>query len=557
MAGGMTVGPYRVGRRLGLGGMGEVFLATRSDEPAPQPVALKLLLPHLAEDPAAVRMFLNEARVVARMSHGNVVHILDVGAGDGRYYLAMELVRGVALSAFIRALAEARVLLPPELVLYVTRALCDGLHHAHEQRGERGEDLQIVHRDVSPENVLVSDEGGVKLNDFGIAKARYSFPQTRPGHIRGKCEYLAPEQARGEEVDRRADLFGVAVTVAHLATLASPFRREPEVASLLAIEREPFPDLSASRPDLHPKLVAALARAAQKDPAARFPTALALRDALPEPPPGCAQALGELVRQVCRVAVERISAPESDARELPWTSSRSMPSFAPAPVTAPHTAEREGEARTLAHTLLGNLPPLTEAAPLAPKTRGTQDMPTAVRPPARSLPERVVVLLAQAAMLLSVGVAGPAPLPDEPPLAAQPVAVAVVDPEAAPAPAAQPAPEPGAAEPVPAPAEAESQTALLLPRVITTRTVAPLKKHKAPSSPSLPKGKNGLLSLDALPWAEVFLDGRRIGETPLGPLTLPPGEVRVLLRSPTTNRQVVRTVTVRSGRESFIREDLQ
>jgi eukaryotic-like serine/threonine-protein kinase len=296
---GAPLGRYLLGPRLAVGGMGEVFVATQLGLGRFQkPLALKLLLPHLAADADAVEMFLDEAHVAARMSHPNVVQIFDVGLADGRYYIAMELVPGISMSSFIHGLTKDGRKLSANVLLYIARCLCDGLHHAHEQRGPDGRYLGVVHRDVTPHNVLLSNSGEVKLGDFGIAKFRNCTSHTRPGCVKGKMAYLSPEQAIGKKPDRRADIFSAAITLFHLATGECPFRRDDQGATLKAVQQVPLPDLGALRPDLPRELVNAIARAASKDPFERFPTAHAFREALPSIPLESADELASMVREM-------------------------------------------------------------------------------------------------------------------------------------------------------------------------------------------------------------------------------------------------------------------
>ena len=310
---GVLFGRYLLGQRLAVGGMGEGYRAVQTGLGSfEKPLALKLLLPHLAEEPRFVKMFLDEASLAARMGHPNVVQILDVGVEQGTYFLAMELVRGASLSVLIKNLAAAQERASPQLCVYVARALCDGLHHAHEQRAPTGEPMELVHRDVNPQNVLLSMNGEVKLADFGIAKAR-ATQEEDPTRVRGKLEYLAPEQLGSPNVDRRADLFGLGVTLYQLATAVSPFRRATIEETRAAILTEEPLSLSAARPDLPEAFCAAVQRALAKNRDSRFATARAMRDALPAATPEAAEELSRLVEKHCQETVSRI---EQQATEV-------------------------------------------------------------------------------------------------------------------------------------------------------------------------------------------------------------------------------------------------
>lgn len=212
----MQFGRYELLERLGAGGMAEVYRARYTAAPGvTRPVVIKRIMSHCAQEPAFVEMFLNEARISVGLSHGNIVQVFDFGQVDGEYFLAMELVDGQSLSAMLKkAKAEGIALLPAPLAVGIVIEICRGLHYAHTRVDEQGEPLGLVHRDISPDNVLLSYEGEVKLADFGIAKARLAGRvETEAGVVKGKYLYFSPEQAKGEPLDARSDVYAVGVVL--------------------------------------------------------------------------------------------------------------------------------------------------------------------------------------------------------------------------------------------------------------------------------------------------------------------------------------------------------
>ena len=268
------LGPYRLGRRLAAGGMAEVFAATREGAAGfEKQVALKRILPHLVDDPELVEMFLDEARLASKLTHANVAQVFDFGEADGSFFIVMEWIRGKDLRRVMRAAAEAGVAVTPVQAALVGQGVARALACAHGLEDDHGRPLGLVHRDVSPQNVLVSFDGEVKLTDFGIAKIATGRSRTAVGVIKGKCAYMSPEQARGEALDGRTDLFALGVVLWELLAGQPLFtgRSDPEI--LRAVERFEAPPLRSVRPEVPADLEAVVVRALGKDPAGRFATA--------------------------------------------------------------------------------------------------------------------------------------------------------------------------------------------------------------------------------------------------------------------------------------------
>jgi serine/threonine-protein kinase len=273
------VGKYRYIAMLAEGGMADVYLAVTQSAGFEKLVVIKQLRDSLAEDPSFVAMFMDEARLAARLNHPNVVQTLEVGTDlvTGLHFIAMEFLEGVAHVRFARL--KERV--PPPLA-FGLRILVDvlrGLHYAHELRDFDGKPLNVVHRDVSPQNVMLTFAGGVKILDFGIAKAALAAEQ-RPEDFKGKLEYMAPEQALMEDVDRRADVFSVGVMLFEALTRRRLYRKGEDKLQLLVDGQ--LPDVLEVAPGTPKRLAAICAKAMAHDRDARYPTADAMADDLEE-----------------------------------------------------------------------------------------------------------------------------------------------------------------------------------------------------------------------------------------------------------------------------------
>ncbi len=242
-------------------------------------VVVKRILPHLASNQEFIRMFLDEARIAALLDHPNVVRIIEVGHDGDEYFLVMELVQGKPLSGITRKAAKDMNPLTPALSAYIIAQAANGLGYAHDLVDSEGRPLGVVHRDVSPQNILVSFEGAVKVIDFGIVRALGRVSQTNPGGLKGKIEYMSPEQASSEDVDRRADVFALGVVLWEAVTGRHLFRRDTELATMRAIVDEPIPPPSDITPVV-PQLEQIIVRALQKRREDRFQTAQEMAMAL-------------------------------------------------------------------------------------------------------------------------------------------------------------------------------------------------------------------------------------------------------------------------------------
>lgn len=274
-------GNYLLIRKLTEGGMAEIFLAKHlGAEGFERDLVIKRLLPQLSDVQEFVRMFLDEARLAARLSHPNIVQISDLGQAEGRYFIAMEYLAGEDFSSTLRTVAQRGRYTPLPVVAQVLSAAARGLHHAHEMQDENGAPLGIVHRDISPSNLHLTYQGQVKVLDFGIAWAQTRLTKTQAGVVKGKYSYMAPEQARGEQVDRRADVYSLGVSLYEALTHIRPLVREHDLAMLNAVLAGEYAPPRKHRPDLPEALEAITLKAMSLKPEDRYPTASAFADAL-------------------------------------------------------------------------------------------------------------------------------------------------------------------------------------------------------------------------------------------------------------------------------------
>ena len=276
----VTLGRYQLLSRLAIGGMAEVYLARQGELSGFKTlVVVKKVLPHLAVKPDFIAMFLDEARIASMLDHPNVVRINEVGRTENEYFLAMELVQGKPLSSMLQQSEIAKTPLPHTLGALIVSNAAAGLHHAHQLTDASGTLLHLVHRDVSPQNIMVSFEGAVKVIDFGIARALGRLGDTSSGSLKGKLGYMAPEQARGESVDARADIFSLGVVLWECVAGRRLFLRENELATLRAVVYEPIPKVSRYA-KVDPVLEVIIEHALARDLDERFQTAEEMRIAL-------------------------------------------------------------------------------------------------------------------------------------------------------------------------------------------------------------------------------------------------------------------------------------
>jgi serine/threonine protein kinase len=342
---------YEYSHRIAVGGMAEIFLAwQRGPGGFRRQVAVKHALPHLTADPDFVDLLLREAHIAADLSHSNIVSVLDVLNPGGRECLiVMEYVHGPTLRALLGAAAKKPIGIPAEVTAHVVLSMCAALDYAHNSTDVGGRPRKIVHRDVTPTNILLGMNGQVKLGDFGIARTYAADSVTRTGVIRGKAAYMSPEQTRGEALDQRSDLFSVGVVLFEMVTGAQPFLRPGgEAAIARAILTDPIPDPKAIVPNLNPALARVIQGALARDRDDRYESAAELasdlRAALGYSPASAAASLAGFLKMLFPNMAPK---PEEQVREEPQdpaetsttvvvTRSRRNPTSAPGePISTP------------------------------------------------------------------------------------------------------------------------------------------------------------------------------------------------------------------------------
>jgi eukaryotic-like serine/threonine-protein kinase len=274
-------GRYILLMPISTGGMGEVFLAQlQGPRGFDKLCVIKKILPHLAQDGDFVERFIDEARILVKLSHGSIAQVLDMGVNDGAPYIALEFVDGKDLRRVVSRMRERNLSLPMSFVLSVMVRVLDALAYAHRKRGDDDGELNLVHRDVSPQNVLISYEGEVKVIDFGLAKSAMSVSKTNPSIVLGKFMYMSPEQARHKPVDRRSDLYAVGLCLWELLTGKNPFEDVPSGELMGRVGNPSIPPLHTVEPLCPAALSEAVARALAIDPAQRFQSAEEFRGKL-------------------------------------------------------------------------------------------------------------------------------------------------------------------------------------------------------------------------------------------------------------------------------------
>ena len=312
------LGPYTLVKKIAVGGMAEIYRAIVPDTEPLRQVAIKVIHPNNSEDPEFVRMLLDEARLAVRLKHPNIVTTYDLGKDKEQYYLVMELVEGIDLFRLEQRSTDLHLSIPVPIAAYVAREVARGLHFAHELADPSGKPLNVVHRDVSPQNVLLSYDGAVKITDFGIAKAEGRSEQTQIGIIKGKYYYMSPEQSAGLSLDRRTDIFGCGILPYEMLAGEMLYFDQSVEKLLDKVRKAEVPQLSKRRPDTPPELERIMMRALKRRPEDRYRSGEEMAQALDgflrrQHPTFSAEEMGKFVEKIQTTPPKKRGADEPTA----------------------------------------------------------------------------------------------------------------------------------------------------------------------------------------------------------------------------------------------------
>lgn len=368
-ADGVRFGQYVLLEKIATGGMAEVWKARmRGVEGFQKIVAIKKILPHLSDNQDFVEMFIDEAKLAAQLNHNNIIHIYDLGKIQSSYYIAMEYIDGSDLKAILKKAQDRDHPMSVELALFIASKVAAALDYAHRKHDFEGKEMGLVHRDVSPQNVLISEEGDIKLCDFGIAKAASKASHTQAGALKGKLQYMSPEQAWGRQIDRRSDVFALATVLYEMLTARKLFGGDNELSILEQVREARVIAPSQANDEVTPPIDAIVLKALQKEPSSRY------------------QSAGEMQRDIDAVLYTFKPTPTSADLAI-YMHRLGSPEPLPVRVEAPlmHEAEPEPAAANELRPIAVTPPPRTPA-PVAPVSAAVVPMPAWEAHAAASVP---------------------------------------------------------------------------------------------------------------------------------------------------------------------------
>jgi serine/threonine protein kinase len=558
---GRLLGGFRMVREIACGGMATVYLAHKAG-PAGflQPAAVKVIHPHLARDREFVEMFLDEARIVSCINHPNVCRVLDFGKAEGTYYLAMEYVMGETWGDVLSALKQRPTAqgMIPALLAQVLAQACEGLHAAHDARDPGGRPLSIVHRDISPQNLIVGYDGSVRVLDFGIASAAERLHTTRNGTIKGRFAYMAPEQMRGLACDRRADLWSLGVVLWEGLAQKRLFKRDTEAETVLAVTQDPLPSLAECGHPV-PNAMARIALSAlSRDREQRYGSAREMGLELSRFAGSSLVPVGmaEVSLWMGRLFGDRIEQKRGILRDAARRSDTDKASLPSVPPDALFSTTVVTEDPPLMMSTSGSNPALPSVSTVREVSSALIDL----RPRSRWTGPLVGILafLAVAAVgmyVVPMFASTPRVAENTPSSAPTEEHLAAAQPAPEPAVLAEPAPEPVAEEPAPEPVLPAENVEPSVPtsKSSAVRSVKPA--HSAASHASEPKpvvekkkkaDPNAFGSINVVTpggWADVYMGAKKLGTTP-GRFELPVGAHTLRLRPFGKQPEITRKVEV-------------
>ncbi|MFT3710083.1 MAG: serine/threonine-protein kinase [Archangium sp.] len=538
-----TLGKYTLVKKLATGGMAEVFLA-RAEGPGgfAKKCVVKRILPHFNDDPRFTEMFLGEARLAAELNHPNLVQIFDFGQHNGQYFLCMEFIDGPNVRVLNQAARRDFGAMDFAVAARLISTAAEGLHYAHELRDEAGNLVNLVHRDISPDNILVSRSGAVKVVDFGIAKASTQPHLTKSGMIKGKMAYMPPEQLAREPLDRRADLFALGIVLYELITGGMPFDATSEVSIIQAIMSvKPLERPTVYRPDCPPELEAIVTKCLEKDREKRYPSCRELQSDLE----AFIQKTGKTVgtREISTLVTQLFKEQESSVSGVRSNPGVPTPDHVGLDRTQPSLQSRERE----------SVPSPAAGSPATPAPAATGLSSTALREVSNpgtgsgGGSSKAPFAIVGGLLVVGLGIGGWWAFnhqPDDPPIAQVVDAGTVTPPVLIVDAAVAFEPEVDAGTPV-----------VVEPAVDAGEAVAVVIDAGTGDVKNPVKVKNGSLVLRIRPYANVFLDDKLLGETPLPAQSVPVGKHKLKLVNPTLGT-VTLDVTIKPG-ENIVKHNFK
>ena len=610
---GETFGSFKLLRRLAAGGMGEIWLAEQKGSAGfSKRVVLKTILECFADDPSLVEMFLDEGRIAANLSHPNIAQTFDLGqcgkGADAPYYIAMEYVHGRDLRDLLITNIDRKQFIPLNLVLRIIADVCQGLHHAHTVKTPEGHPDGIIHRDVSPQNILITFDGVVKIVDFGVAKATERASKTKSGVLKGKYAYMSPEQVRSKGLDGRSDVFSVGVVMYELVTGRRLFKRDSEMKTLDAVISAIVPKPRRFDTSVPPEVEKLMLKALSLRPKDRFQSAqemqLTIEDLMIELQlPASSAHLSSFMQQI-------YGGEEEDEEKLAGRGSRSRSELMHKMESLPGV----GDKADFKLERTGSFTPMSGAAALEPSVREpTRNIHYGGKKPAAPPKRRPWLIPALGLLAGLLGVGGyfavsalldrSQPEKSESAASVEP-AVKPPPPEPVPAPEPEtkpePEPEPEKVAPVKKPPRkkkkkkrkviAKKSTGFIsvtteppadiflgkkkLGRGSIQQASVPAGKHKLrvvlrkgtqrTMPVSIKRGEHieksvafgsGTLRIVVLPWANVWVDGKKKGQTPMPSMELMEGFHQVRLANDQIGKDQTKKVKIQPGKESLLRID--